>query len=531
MDTIENIDLPIWLFLFFHRYVDLPEGAKPDVGDTKFYNNPAYEKKKKNSSRRKKDTDEDDMEHYYTYPKHQHATENRYEKRPPLPSEKGKIKSGKEKIKKKSKDKKKKKKLDPSLYGQAFHNRAFEDDDGSGTVKSTSSGIYESIRDPDPSYLSLDRDKVDKNGTAHSNHGYMSIDKRKGDGEQSNFEALRAEAMDTEGSRVSNSDDYLEPATLRREEEIVLDTSPDERLETPQANPLFQGIDEEDDAGYDKAVAFRQDSGYHSQKPSQRTRKSYPQQSSDKSRKMSEEEDISPYAEYFPIERKHTGVFSAKRPEEQLDPYGSGSAVFQASGSQKNPLYKKSGDSRGGSRYSRSSSKPGNSFYGGSKFGDLKEEQTMYIDLPRDPGDLNTLYDRADNLVHNPHPLTGSAEGVYDKADGFKPRKGESKRLRRYDDDLNVIYDKADGVKVKSPKRSHDKNFNDLYDRADGYHRSNKSKKHKNSDFDDLYDRADGVTRVKSKRADDDLHGLYDRADSVIPRQGSSKRLPRQPLR
>ena len=462
----------------------------------KLYNNPAYEKKRKKSSKRRKDDEEDaDLENYYTYPKHQRA-EPKYEKRPPLPSEKGKIKSGKDKIKKKTKEKKKKQKIDPSLYGEAFHNRAFEGDGPSGTVKSDGSGIYESIRIPDPNYQSLERQKAaDKNGTAHSNHGYLSIDRKQGKNEQTNFDALRFQPGNIDSVQSSNmsSDGYLEPSTLMRDGNKHDD--PDSRLKLPQANPLFQRADsdddydyeDDDDGGYDKPKAIRQDSGYHSQKPSQRSQKSsfHPKGGSKNS-----------YSGYYPGDKRSV-MYDPRRPSQYADPYGSGAAVFQAPDAQQNPLFQGStGDIRSpGSRSGQRSHKvPKDVSYSGSRFGDLKEEQSMYMDLPRDPADPNSLYDRADSLV-------------------------TSKR-----DPFEDLYDRADSVKPGGAAP-----LDDLYDRADSYNTPGGGAK-MSRDIDDLYDRADGLKNTAYNQRSDPLD-LYDRADNVAsPPNSGKKRLPRQPL-
>ncbi len=575
--------------------MDFPEGPKPGANDLKFYNNPAYKKK----SKRKKGAEEDeDLDHYYTYPKHKHATDGRFEKRPPLPSEKGKIKSGKDKIKKKSKDKKKKQKIDPSLYGEAFHNRAFDEDDvddvtsggSSGTVKSSGSGIYESIRDPDPNYMGLDRTGgKSKTGTAHSNHGYLSVD-RKQDGEPSNFDALRfqpggdqSDVSPAARRSATSNDGYLTPSTLRGD---TGGRERDSRLKTPQANPLFQGPDSDSDENHNKSPkTLRQDSGYQSPKAPKSTFRPLEAASGDKS---DDEDSISPYAEYFPAEKIFTdskgrpilgpdqrggggggrqpvganrrrpgrgSVFTVKNPVSKefasrttsapsLDGFGSGAAVFQANGSpqRKSPAHRQYssgsvftaggtspiGPSRSGSVMTsssvRSNQTPGSSFHGGSRFGDLREEQTMYIDVPRDP---DALYDRADGLKTKSPDDTN---GLYDRADGLKSSNTD-RRLTRYDDDLNRIYDKADGIKVKSSSakgQSRRNELSDLYDRPDAY-RTKSSPAHAH-DVHALYDRADNVTR-KSKMADRDLVGLYDRADNVGPSGGAGrKRLPRSDL-
>ena len=533
----------------------------------KLYNNPAYEKKRKKSSKRRKDDEDADLENYYTYPKHYHP-ENKYEKRPPLPSDKGKIKSGKEKIKKKSKDKSKKQKLDPSLYGEAFHNRAFEEDGPSGTVKSDASGIYESIRIPDANYQSLERkNTADKNGTAHSNHGYLSIDRKQGkNGEQTNFDALRFQPGVIDSKHDVNqrssviSDGYLEPSTLRRDDDKnqLKHDDPDSRLKAPQANPLYQRMNSDDtDTGYDMPnMALRQDSGYHSQNPSQRSHKSsfHPKP---KSKTGPTSGSINSYTGYYPGDKKSI-VYDPRNPNHYVDPYGSGAAVFQATGSsdlQQNPLYQGStGDVRSQSQGSRPRSQqagsrssaagesrsryhktPKDISYSGSRFGDLKEEQSMYIDLPRDPAD--PVYDRADGLQHS---VGDPVEDLYDRADGLSTSNSDNKnkKLGRYDDDLNSIYDKAVPVKVKSKSGPRSNkgayhpgdNFDNTYDRADSYKPPTSDVNMNSREIDDLYDRADSLNYKHG--ADSDLYGLYDRADNVVPPGGESgkKRLPRQPM-
>ena len=481
----------------------------------KLYNNPAYEKKRKTSSKRRKGDDEDaDLENYYTYPKHYRA-ENKYEKRPPLPSEKGKIKSGKEKIKKKTKDKKKKQKIDPSLYGEAFHNRAFDGDGPSGTVKSDASGIYESIRIPDPNYQSLDRNKpVDKNGTAHSTHGYLSIDRKQGKNDQTNFDALRFQPgvidvnSNVKGATSSNmtNDGYLEPTTLMRDgdKNKTRRGGPDSRLELPQPNPLFQRLDSDDvdDAGYDKPKALRQDSGYHSKKTSQRSQKS---SFKPKGVARDAQGSKSSYAGYYPGDKRDI-VYDPRKPSQYADPYGSGAAVFQASDLQQNPLYQGStSDLRpGGSRArsgARSHKVPKDAIYNGSRrFGDVKEEQSMQMDMPRDPEDIDALYDRADgHLSTKRDPL----EDLYDRADSLKPANSDTRH--------------NDGARLE-----------DLYDRADSYNVPPSGGGKMNRDIDALYDRADGLKHVHSSHRDP--LDLYDRADNGAPPRSGKKRLRRQPV-
>ena len=480
----------------------------------KLYNNPAYEKKRKTSSKRRKEDDEDaDLENYYTYPKHYRA-ENKYEKRPPLPSEKGKIKSGKEKIKKKTKDKKKKQKIDPSLYGEAFHNRSYEGDGPSGTVKSDASGIYESIRIPDPNYQSLDRNKpTNKNGTAHSTHGYLSIDRKQGKNEQTNFDALRfqpgvidsnSNVKEVTSSNMTN-DGYLEPTTLMRDgdKNKVKRGNRDSRLELPQANPLYQRMDSDDvdDAGYDKPKALRQDSGYHSKKTSQRSQKSSFQP---KGVSRNVQGSKNSYTGYYPGDKRNI-VYDPRNPSQYADPYGSGAAVFQASDLQQNPLYQGSTSdlrSRGSnSRPGAGSHKvPKDARYNRSRFGDVKEEQSAQMDMPRDPDDVDALYDRADGLLTSKRdPL----EDLYDRADGLKPANSDTRH--------------NDGARLE-----------DLYDRADSYNVHSGGDAKMNRDIDALYDRADGLKNVYSKHSDP--LDLYDRADNVAPPRSGKKRLPRQPL-
>ena len=515
-----NIDY----ILAFFRYIDFPEGPKPGYNDIKLYNNPSYERK--TSSKRKNEEDVD-IENYYTYPKHLH-TDSKNEKRPPLPSDKGKIKSGKEKIKKKSKDKKKQK-IDPSLYGGAFYNKAFDGDDRSGKVENITSDIYESIRIPDPNYQSLERkNAADKNGTTHSNHGYLSIERKQGKGYPTNFDALRFQPGVTDSKFDVTNDGYLEPVTLRRESDKnkLNGDNPVSRGKKPQVNPLHQRMNSDDtDAGYDKQTALRQDSGYHSQKPSQRSQKSI-YQLKDPSRSKSGSRNS--YAGYYPGDKRSI-VFDPRNPNQSIqDPYGSSAAVYQDSDLQQNPMFQGSTSdiTSGRPRSGRSQKMPKDVKHSGS--GNVYEDKSMYIDLPLDPANPNGPYDRADRLVHKSRSKNDAMHDLYNRPDGLTVSNG-GKKLRRYDNDLNVVFDKADGAKAKSPSGADSDKLNNLYNNANAYQVPS-SDINKNSDFNDLYDRADGLKNVKSKHTDNNLYSLYDRADNVIPSGSGKKRLPRQPM-
>ena len=407
------------------------------------------------------------------------------------------------------------KRMDPAIYGQAFYNGAFEGEEGEGedkggTVKSVESGIYESIRFPDPNYQSLDREK--KQGSVHSTHGYLSIDRK--NPKASNFDALRDGVI---GANAGLSDDgYEKPVTLTRDKD---------NMESTQINPLFQKLERMNSYESEPGYSRRQDSGYHSNRQpnyhDNRDRSHHGYSDRDKhdkyrdrdsshgKYKRSYHDDNKRYKEsrYDKRHRSHENHYADRRPVDPRDDYGSGAAIFETDKSQKNPLYIASNQdlrSRSSQGHQRSS-KAGSAqlSYSGSRHGNKKEEQGATIDLSHD-NDLSALYDRADNI--SPHKVHPDLESQYDRADNIKV---QSKPLRS---DLDGLYDRADSVPYKNSSKPEN-----LYDKADRLIAIGNVPLH---DLTDLYDRADNVSPNYHKPSINSPEGLYDRADGLRPSSG-----------